>query len=105
MTTSHYVDFKFKIKSSAMKLLDAKTEGDDFYFSYMLLKSIDYEVQNHERHWISKFSQFTVNAPSSDEQSRIGLLFKSIDTIITLHQRKLEMLKNLKSSLLEKMFV
>ena len=100
-----YVDFNFKIKSSAMKLLDAKTEDDDFYFSYMLLKSIDYEVQNHERHWISKFSQFTVNAPSSDEQSRIGLLFKSIDTIITLHQRKLEMLKNLKSSLLEKMFV
>lgn len=88
MTTSHYVDFNFKIKSSAMKLLDAKTEDDDFYFSYMLLKSIDYEVQNHERHWISKFSQFTVNAPSSDEQSRIGLLFKSIDTIITLHQRK-----------------
>ena len=88
MTTSHYVDFNFKIKSSAMKLLDAKTEDDDFYFSYMLLKSIDYEVQNHERHWISKFSQFTVNAPSSDEQSRIGLLFKSIDTIITLHQRE-----------------
>ena len=105
MTTSHYVDFNFKIKSSAMKLLDVKTEDDDFYFSYMLLKSIDYEVQNHERHWISKFSQFTVNAPSSDEQSRIGLLFKSIDTVITLHQRKLEMLKNLKSSLLEKMFV
>ncbi|MBR0294545.1 MAG: restriction endonuclease subunit S [Bacilli bacterium] len=40
-----------------------------------------------------------------DEQSKIGKFLIEVDELITLHQRKLEMLKNLKSSLLEKMFV
>ena len=39
------------------------------------------------------------------EQARIGSLFASLDNLITLHQRKLELLKNLKAALLDKMFV
>ena len=40
-----------------------------------------------------------------DEQKKIGDLFESIDNLITLHQRQVEKLKNIKSALLEKMFV
>lgn len=40
-----------------------------------------------------------------DEQKMIGHLFNQVDTFITLHQRKLEKLKNLKNACLEKMFV
>ncbi len=40
-----------------------------------------------------------------DEQIRIGKLFKRIDTLITLHQRKLEKLNNIKKSILDKMLV
>ena len=43
--------------------------------------------------------------PSLSEQSQIGAFFKKIDNLITLHQRKCEVLKNLKSALLNKMFV
>ena len=43
--------------------------------------------------------------PQLDEQSRIGKMFYEIDNLITLHQRKLEKLNNLKKSMLEKMFV
>ena len=39
------------------------------------------------------------------EQERIGITFKNLDNLITLHQRKLEKLKNIKKSMLEKMFV
>ena len=39
------------------------------------------------------------------EQSKIGQLFRRLDNLITLHQRQLEKLKNIKSALLEKMFV
>ena len=39
------------------------------------------------------------------EQERIGSTFKNLDNLITLHQRKLEKLKNIKKSMLEKMFV
>lgn len=89
MTTTHYVDFPFKIKSSAMKLLTIRDENrDNFYFSHMTLENVDYVVQNHERHWISKFADFDVLMPNYDEQNKIGNYFKEIDNLITLHQRK-----------------
>ena len=40
-----------------------------------------------------------------DEQDRIGAFFSNLDHLITLHQRQLEKLKNIKKSMLEKMFV
>ena len=43
--------------------------------------------------------------PSIEEQAMIGNFFQSIDHIITLHQRELEKLQNIKKSMLEKMFV
>ena len=46
-----------------------------------------------------------VRVPSVGEQRKIGNLFKQIDNTITLHQRKLDKLKNIKKALLEKMFV
>lgn len=41
---------------------------------------------------------------SLDEQYKIGMYFKNINNLITLHQRKLDKLKNIKKSMLEKMF-
>ena len=48
---------------------------------------------------------FPVMLPQKCEQEKIGECFLSIDNLITLHQRKLEKLKNLKKACLEKMFV
>ena len=44
-------------------------------------------------------------APTFDEQKAIGQFFDSLDNLITLHQRELEKLQNIKKSMLEKMFV
>lgn len=49
-------------------------------------------------------SEFLVPS-SKEEQGKIGGYFDNLDNLITLHQRKLEKLKNIKKSLLEKMFV
>ena len=48
---------------------------------------------------------FPVLMPSKTEQEAIGEYFSQLDNLITLHQRKLEKLKNIKKSCLEKMFV
>ena len=53
----------------------------------------------------SDFIKIEISAPNLEEQKKIGELFKSIDDLITLHQRKYEKLKEVKKSLLEKMFV
>ena len=42
--------------------------------------------------------------PTIEEQRSIGRLFESLDNTITLHQRKLALLKNIKQSMLQKMF-
>ena len=53
----------------------------------------------------NKFKNMVVDVPKLNEQERIGSLFSNLDNLITLHQRKLEKLKNIKKSCLEKMFV
>ncbi|HFC9122146.1 TPA: restriction endonuclease subunit S [Enterococcus faecium] len=104
-TSSYYVDFPFKVKSSAMKLLDLTTDSLDFYFIFNILKNIKYVPQSHERHWIAKFSEFKVLVPSYDEQQKIGTFFQQLDDTIALHQRKLDLLKETKKGFLQKMFV
>jgi len=50
-------------------------------------------------------SDFNLFVPDYQEQKKIGEYFQNLDNLITLHQRKLEKLKNIKKSVLEKMFV
>ncbi|WP_374937294.1 restriction endonuclease subunit S [Bifidobacterium longum] len=51
------------------------------------------------------FDTALILPPSREEQELIGLFFARLDNLITLHQRKLELLQNIKKSLLDKMFV
>ena len=53
----------------------------------------------------SDIQEVTVSFPTRAEQDRIVAVFRSLDNLITLHQRKLEKLQNIKKSMLEKMFV
>ena len=52
-----------------------------------------------------EYSEYDLFAPSKEEQQRIGHFLQGIDNLITLHQRELEKLQNIKKSMLEKMFV
>ena len=85
---------------------------DSFYLAYMLRsnavrKKITYLAQGISRYNISKngVMEIDVPLPSIDEQQKIGSYFSHLDSLISLQQRKLEKLKNIKKSLLEKMFV
>lgn len=99
-TSSHYVDFPFKVKSSAMKLLSLVNGKDDIHCAYNVLQNIGYEPVSHERHWISTFAKFNVYMPqNSAEQKCIGDYFANLDNLITLHQRKLAGMEKQKKSL------
>ena len=54
---------------------------------------------------VPEFLRETLLVPSTDEQVQIGQFLTTIDRLITLHQRELEKLQNIKKSMLEKMFV
>ena len=51
------------------------------------------------------FFQMPIPVPHIEEQRKIGLFLTRLDHLITLHQRELEKLQNIKKSMLEKMFV
>ena len=52
-----------------------------------------------------EYASVSVLLPSVEEQDRIAAFFNDVDNLITLHQRELEKLQNIKKSMLEKMFV
>lgn len=54
---------------------------------------------------LEQVSNLEIALPSDIEQEQIGSFFENLDNLITLHQRKLEKLQNIKKSMLEKMFV
>ncbi|MBQ9390842.1 MAG: restriction endonuclease subunit S [Lachnospiraceae bacterium] len=87
-TSSHFVDFSFKVKSSAMKLLTLRDTSDDIYCVTNILQNLNYVPSSHERHWISIFSDFDVLIPKSkDEQAKVGSYFRNLDNLITLNRR------------------
>ncbi|MBC1376339.1 restriction endonuclease subunit S [Listeria farberi] len=54
---------------------------------------------------LSKVREFRFLCPNIEEQTRIGNFFKQIDDTITLHQRKLQKLQNIKKAYLNEMFI
>ena len=55
--------------------------------------------------YYDKLCMCSLSMPSYQEQRQIGELLDNLDDLITLHQRELEKLNNIKKSMLEKMFV
>ena len=51
-----------------------------------------------------EYSEFEIRVPEKEEQTKIGVYFRNIDHLITLHQRKCEETKSLKKYMLQKMF-
>lgn len=105
-TESKFVNFQFKAKSSAMKMLKPVSDLEiDINFAYEILKNIRFRVENHQRHWLSVFSKITVMLPSFAEQRAIASYFTNLDRQITLQSQRLEKLKQIKAACLDKMFV
>ena len=83
----------------------------EFYFKttkwHRFMKSNGDSGARFDRFTISstQFMEMPIPYPMLDEQRKIGEYFDSLDNLITLHQRKLEKLQNVKKSCLEKMFV
>jgi len=77
-------------------------------FTNCLFQNVDWKNKD-ESTGVPSLSKVIINnietsIPSYEEQKKIGEYFKSFDNLITLHQRKLDRLKNIKKSMLDKMF-
>ncbi len=70
-TESKFVDFPFKVKSSAMKILHINQDFVLPKYAFYLMQATDIDHDNHQRYWISTYSQEIVALPPINEQERI----------------------------------
>ena len=70
-TESKFVDFPFKVKSSAMKILHINTDLVLPKFAFYLMQATQIDHDNHQRYWISTYSQEEIALPPLKEQERI----------------------------------
>lgn len=95
-TASRYVNFKFKVKSSAMKILTPVTELVLPKYIYYRIQIIQFDHSTHKRYWIQQYSKIRVSIPPIPEQecivARIEELFSQLDAgVETLKKTKAQL--------------
>lgn len=70
-TSSQYVTFPFKVKSSAMKILKPNTELVLPKYVFYRMQIIQFDASTHKRYWIQQYSKIKVSVPLLEEQARI----------------------------------
>lgn len=104
----HYVSGKIWVNNHAHVLQGLERVIDNRFLSFSLVHC-DIEVLlvgggRSKLNANTLMNELTLSLPNLNEQKNIGGLFFKLDDLITLHQRKLDALKKIKSALLEKMF-
>ncbi len=104
-TASKYVDFPFKVKSSAMKILTANKELVLPKFIYYRMQSIEFEHSTHKRYWIQQYSKIKVKIPSLKEQkqivNKIEELFSELDSAVETLKKTKEQLAVYRNSIID----
>lgn len=90
VTSFHWVDFPFKVKSSAMKMLTCKDKGNSFRFIYYAMCEIGFVAKEHSRHWISVYSKIEVPLPPLVVQKEIVEILDTFTGMIANLQEELE---------------
>lgn len=107
-TSSQYVNFPFKVKSSAMKILTPNTELVLPKFIYYRMQSIQFEHSTHKRYWIQQYSKIKVKIPPIPEQerivSKIEELFSKLDASVAELKTAKEKLKVYRQAVLKEAF-
>ncbi|WP_274939492.1 restriction endonuclease subunit S [Chordicoccus furentiruminis] len=107
-TSTQFVNFPFKVKSSAMKILTANEKLVLPKFIYYRMQIIEFDHSTHKRYWIQQYSKIQVDLPPIDEQrrivSRIEEMFSELDNSVSTLQKTKEQLKVYRQAVLKDAF-
>ncbi len=103
-TESKFVDFEFKVKSSAMKILKAK-DNDTLRYLYYLMQVLPFNNTQHKRYWISEYSKIKIGIPKDiNEVKEIVKVLDAADRIISLRKECIKSAQDLIPVLFQEMF-
>jgi type I restriction enzyme S subunit len=104
-TANKLVNFKFKVKSSAMKILKPKDENVNLLFVFYFIQTIRISFDTHKRYWISVFSKLPITLPPPEIQnaivSKIEELFSELDKGVEDLKTAQQQLKTYRQSVLK----
>ena len=104
-TDAKYVDFPFKVKSSAIKILTCRSDDELSSTWYELMSRISFDPTQHKRYYISSVSVAQdIPLPGKAEQQKIADCLGSLDDLIAAEGRKLEALRQHKQGLMQQLF-
>jgi restriction endonuclease S subunit len=96
-TATKFVDFPFKVKSSAMKILHPVKNISDAKFLFYLIQTINFNYKGiHKRYWISEYSKIEILLPPLPEQHHIVKILD--ETFEKIGKAKENAAKNLQNS-------
>lgn len=103
-TASKYISYPFKVKSSAIKMLILRDTSYDLRLVYELMQQIDFPLKDHQRYWISEYSQLAIYLPRNrEEQQAIATILSDMDKEITDLEAKRDKYRLLKSGMMQKL--
>lgn len=107
-TASQYVNFEFKVKSSAMKILTPNTELVLPKFIYYRMQIIQFDHSTHKRYWIQQYSKIKVSIPTIPVQeqivAKIEELFSELDNGVETLQKTKQQLAVYRQAVLKQAF-
>lgn len=89
-TANKFVDFKFKVKSSAMKLLTAKNGNIYLKYVFLMIQQLNFNARTHKRYYLSVFSKLKIPMPYKDNKLDLETQNKIV--------KKLELAEKLKEN-------
>ena len=94
----------FFVATDGVRIVKGQQDTDGYYL-LSLLERYKPQSEGYKRYYSILADTNCITTYNTSEQEKIGVFFKLLDNLITLHQRELEKLQNIKKSMLEKMFV
>ena len=101
-TDSRFVNFPFKVKSSAAKLLRARDKNINLFYIFNAMQLIKLKPgSEHKRFWISEYSRLSIPLPPLPEQQKIAEILETIDNAIEKTDKIIEKYKRIKQGLMQ----
>jgi type I restriction enzyme S subunit len=101
-TASKIVTFPFKAKSSAMKILSARS-GVNLRYTYERMQLIDYPVVDHKRRWIAEYSKIEVEVPDDVEQRAIASVIDDSDAEVNALEARVSKARAIKAGMMQQL--
>ena len=102
-TASKYVDFPFKVKSSALKLLRPKHDHVNLRFVYDRMQLIRFPLGDHKRYYISEFQNLELAIPDHAEQLAIAETLSDMDAEVAALEARLAKARQLKQGMMQEL--